>query len=270
MQNNLSKSLAIIVRASGESTTHILLKQLEKQITIKDCLHVLDEEECFEDKLKHGFELGLKQEKTFTVFIDADILLRKDALKKIRKLIPKLSDTELGFGLRLWDKFYDRPKFRGLHVYRTELLKKALQFIPEHKKSLRPETYVKQKCENIGFKWRNDISLYVAGIHDYFQKPDDIYYKFLIRSKRSESHLKHLKQSFRASIDYEFKIALKGIEDGERLTDITNNKFLYANTVDGFSELNQKSIYNNESIDRLVILKLLKHYKLNQLFWKSI
>lgn len=270
MHTNVDRSLTIIVRATGESTTQILMKQLKKQLTPKDCLFVIDKEECFEDKLKRGFELGVQKGKDFTVFIDADILLRRNAIKQIKKHIEKLDATDLGFGLRLWDRFYDRPKFRGLHIYRTALLDKAISCVPAPNLELRPESFTKQKLKEEGHAWRNGISLYVAGIHDFFQKADDIYYKFLVRSKRSEKDLEDLKQKFRSNPDKDFKIALQGIEDGEQMIDITNNKFLYKNETTKFLELNYDSNYRNQSVDGLVLKKLIKYYRFNRLFWKSI
>ena len=272
MDRCINKSLSIIVRTTGESTTQTLVKQLRKQISPQDSLQIINKEECFEDKLKRGFALGIQEGKDFTVFIDADILLRRDTIDKIKKLVEKLEVTDLGFGLRLWDRFYERPKFRGLHIYRTALLEKAIPFVPAQNLQLRPESYTKQKMKEEGHAWRNGISLYVAGIHDFFQKPDDIYYKFLVRSKRSEQDLDQLKQKFRSDRDTDFKIALQGIEDGEEMTEVSNNKFLYKNTSSRLLELSQESIYDydNQSIDVIVLKRLIKYYRFNRMFWGSI
>ena len=269
MYTQKKQSLTIIVRATGEATTQVLVNQLELQLTAHDCLYVLDKEECFEDKLKRGFELAVREGKDFTVFIDADILIRRHALKKIKKLIKKLEDTDLGFGLRLWDRFYERPKFRGLHVYRTVLLEKAISAVPAPNLELRPESFTKQKLKEVGHAWRNDLTFYVAGIHDFYQKAEDVYYKFLVRSKRSEQDLKELKQKFRLAYDTDFKIALQGIEDGEKMTDVTNNKYLYKNN-NRFKNLNLNLYYKKQSIDWIVLNKLIKYYYFNRLFWKSI
>ncbi len=270
MSTQKDKSLTIIVRATGETTMSMLTNQLKKQMSIHDDLFLLDQKECFEDKLKRGFELAIQEGRGFAVFIDADILLRKHAIKQIKKQIKKLDDTDLGFGLRLWDRFYDRPKYRGLHVYRTNLLESAISVLPTPNLKLRPESFTKQKLKEQGHAWRNDISHYIAGIHDFYQKPEDIYYKFLVRSKRSEHDIMQLKQKFRLAHDTDFKIALKGIEDGEQMEEISNNKFLYKNENNVLPKLNQSSIYSNQSVDRIVLFKLIKYYRFNNLFWQSI
>ena len=192
------------------------------------------------------------------------------AILQIKKQVENLKESDLGFGLRLWDRFYDRPKFRGLHIYRTSLLGKAISMIPSANLELRPESFTKQKLKENGHAWRNDMSNYVAGVHDYYQKPDDIYYKFLVRSKRSEQDLKELKQKFRSSSHKDFAVALKGIEDWEKMTDITNNKFLYKYKDKPIKELADNSHYKNPSIDWIVVKKLINYYRFNRLFWSSI
>lgn len=223
-----NKMVTIIIRASNEATVQNLYRHLSIQKDTDDVLIILDSAVSFERKMKEGFELALEYNNQYTVFIDGDILLRTKALKKIKMLIPKLEINDLGFGLRLWDKFYNRPKFRGLHVYKTSLLKKAFDFIPKEGFQLRPETYVKDQMKLVGHYWRNDISNYIIGIHDFYQYPADIYYKFLIRSKRSQKDVDSLRKYFLKNItEQDFQIAYRGLKDGEKLNYIYNDKSLY-------------------------------------------
>lgn len=262
-----TSSLTIIIRASGESTVSSLEKQLNNQVKAEDYLHIMDELVGFEEKLKNGFDLALSINNDFSVFIDGDILLQDNALKRIREMIPLLRDGDLGFGLRLWDQFYDSPKYRGLHVYRTSLLSKALDYIPDSGETLRPESFMKKRMWKLGHPWRNDISRYVVGIHDYYQKPSDIYYKFLIRSKRSQEDITLLKSKFRDQTNNnDFKIALRGLEDGVKLDTVVNDKRLYK------LENNKGTAFKNKQLNiRLFLLKkLFIRYKLTNDFWKSI
>lgn len=268
--NSKELSLTLIIRASGEATVGNLKTQLNKQKSKKDKLFLLDDEVSFEEKLKQGYELAMKIGNEFTVFIDGDILLRSNAIKRIKKLCRKLNDHDFGFGLKLWDRFYNQPKFRGLHVYRTKLLKRAITHIPLNKKELRPESFVKGIMKTEGNKWRNDLSFYIAGIHDFYQRPEDIYYKFLIRSKRSESDIKKLESIFKSEpSNCDYKIALEGLKDGSVMDDVVNNKFLYnkKNTdAPSFSVKNHDSL----RVDFVIYTKLIKYYKFNSFFWKSI
>lgn len=253
-----TNSISIIIRASGEKTTGALKQQLASQIDKNDVLIVLDEEISFEEKLEIGFQKGIHIGNEYTIFIDADILLRNKALLKIKKLVNKLPKSNLGFGLKLWDKFYDRPKFRGLHIYRTELLIKAAEFIPKKNTQVRPESFVKEQMQLIGFPWNNTLSNYIAGIHDYNQHFNDIYYKFLIRSSRSKKDVAMLKEKFGMSTDDELKIALKGLKDGEKMTTIINDKFSYNIDIDAL-QLKENPV-NESKIDIFLTNKIIKKF----------
>lgn len=261
-----SHSLAVIIRASGENTLKELIKIVKKQLLPQDKLEILDEEVPFFEKLKHGFQLATKLDRDFTVFIDADILIRSNALHKTRKLIANMNENDLGFGLRVWDRFYNKPKFRGYHVYRTSYLTKAAGFICLKNNQLRPESFVKQKMLDLGYLWKNNLSNYVVGLHDYFQNSNDIYYKYLIRAHRSKDEIKRLKTYFeRKKNEPEFKIALLAIENASDIYSIENNKSLYIR-----SDLPKLKSNVNVNVNYLVIKNLFMRYKYSRLFWKSI
>ena len=259
------KKITIIIRASGEETLKTLYKQLKKQKGKHDALIVLDKNVNFEQKLKESFKTALCYNNDFTIFIDADILLRRNAILKIKKILKKLPENDLGFGVKLWDKFYDKPKFRGLHIYRTKLLKTAIKLIPPDGTQLRPESLVKEKMASLGNQWNNKLSNYVAGLHDYNQNANDIYYKYLIRSKRSKHEVESLKKIFlKRQMDYDFEIALKGLLDGEKTEVIINNKFLFKRSFNkGKSNIVRR-------INFYLISKLIRRYGLKYILCKTI
>lgn len=261
-------SISIIIRASGEQTQKILYNQINKQKKTEDDLIVLNEKVCFEKKLKQGFLKALDLDNDFTVFIDADILLKSNALKRIKIIAHQLDESALGFGLLLWDRFYDQPKFRGLHIYRTKHLKIALQYIPEEGEQLRPESFMKSKMLENGFEWKNNISRYVAGLHDYYQKPEDIYYKFLIRSKRSKDDIEILKKTLgENSKCNDCVMALKGLEDGAKMDKIENNKYLYTKK---YAHLKTKPLNKTPSVNLIILKNLYERYGFRNIFWKSL
>jgi len=253
--------ITIIIRASGEATVRNLWKQLKIQKDKEDVLRILDSEISFEEKIKEGYLLGLTLDNPFTLFIDGDILVRSNFIKKVKALIPLLQENELGFGLKLLDRFYGRPKFRGIHLYKTSFLKKALELIPFEGKKIRPESFIKDEMSKIGYKWNNEISDYIAGIHDFYQYPRDIYYKFVIRSKRSPDDIGILKKRFlKEKNSYDFQIALRGLIDGESKNKISNDKFNF----DIPKELKflPKSLVNKKSfeIDLIIFINRIKSF----------
>lgn len=271
MFNKKPQPFTFIIRASGEATVEKLQHQLSKQISGGDQLITLDDEVSFEEKLRQGYEMAIKVNNKLSIFIDGDILLRGNAVKRIRSISEKLDESDFGFGLRLWDRFYNQPKFRGLHIYNTKFLGDALKYIPRSGEQKRPESFVKEKMREQGYRWRNDISFYVAGIHDFYQNPQDIYYKFLVRSKRSPHDISKLKTIFQddSSIP-DYKIALQGLNDGETIDKLLNNKYLYHKNELKFEQSIDDSNQISDYIDLLIIRKLIRYYKFNSIFWKSI
>lgn len=257
-----------IIRSSGESTTQLLVKQIEFQLQEGDSLFVLSDMVCFEEKLRQSYEIALRSNKKFAVIIDGDILLRRSTLRQIKKISLDLNKTDFGFGLLLWDRFYGKAKFRGLHIYRTQHLEKALTFIPTEGTQLRPESFVKKRMEEEGCLWRNNLSTYVAGIHDYCQNPRDIYYKFWVRAKRSKHEVESLKHKFSLRGEQDFKIALKGLQDGLMDDTIANDK-----SKDIFMELDfgqEQKIKLIKNVDALVVSRLIYHYGLKRKFWQYL
>lgn len=259
--------LTVVIRATGESTLKALESQLEEQLGHHDHLLVLDDYVSFEKKLEQGFKLAIQMNTEYSVFIDADILLRRNAIKKIKAFTKLLDDSDLGFGLLLWDRFYGKAKYRGLHVYRTRYIKQLLGYIPEEGTHLRPESYVKREMMGKGHEWRNNLTKYVVGIHDFYQKPEDIYYKFLIRAKRSSQDLAHLKKRFTKNNHTDFKIALKALDDSTKYMAIKNNKFEYRNTK---KERREELVNISGRVDLIVLKNLILRYGVRKKFWKYV
>lgn len=271
MINRKKQPFTFIIRASGEATVENLKSQLSRQISVNDVIITLDDEVSFEEKLRQGYEVAIEEDNPFTVFIDGDILLRRNAVKRIRNISKTLDDSDFGFGLKLWDRFYDQPKFRGLHIYQTKHLRRALGFIPMNGGQLRPESFVKNQMAIKGNHWKNNLSFYIAGIHDFYQKPQDIYYKFLVRSKRSKKDVQKLKSKFKSyHLNRDYQMALKGLEDGEKHHRVTNNKYEYFSEEMHIDQNSAVKVRDGIFIDFIVMKKLIEYYKFSSLFWKSI
>src|SRR5690606_29820791 len=124
-------------------------------------------------------------------------------------------------------------------------------------------SFVKSIMKKGGRLWRNNLSFYIAGLHDFYQHPSDIYYKFLIRSKRSSSDLRKLQSIFKAApLNADFQIAQQGLDDGNTLEVVFNNKYLYTNGPKIEKHQSKENI-NSFFIDILILKRLIQHYKLN-------
>ena len=215
----------MIIRATDEATLPALHKQLQAQKLEGDQLTVLNQQEKFEKKLIRSYELAVQQHLPYTLLIDADILVVQRFRKKVDQVVQQLSSSDFGFGLRLFDRFYQKGKYRGIHIYRTELLPKALEFLPLKSETLRPESFVKSQMAGIGSPWRNNISEKIVGLHDYFQYSHDVFYKYFVRAFRSEEDLEQLIPRFKRLDHPDFRSALAGVQAGlGNEVPFTNNK----------------------------------------------
>lgn len=267
-QNKASVSengLLVVVRASGERTLPLLCKLIREQLTPVDRLVVLSDAESFEKKLAKAFQISINEGLPYAVHVDADILLRKKALHYIRKGISCLNSNDLGFGLLVFDRFFKRPKFRGLHVYNVQWLEQALHFIPEEGTSSRPETAVKQQMKELGHTWQTGAIWpnLTVGLHDYFQYSSDIYHKMMLRSYRLNGRIDEILQKVEG--EEELSVVAQAFVDAKSEQTIHTNKFLYnfeGNETQKLEDLPEK-------IEHRLKKELLKHFGYSRWFLAS-
>ena len=195
-------ALSVIIRSYQERTLPLLVKQVKSQLQSGDDLIVLDDQVDFVEKLANMIALLGQSSNKYTLVLDADILIRKNLLKVIKTKCKKLAPSDLGYGILVFDRFYMRPKQRGIHVY-TNLGHSVLkQNIAKVANELRPETKLIEIVSEQGWTWQDNlVPYYVGGLHDYYQWYRDIYFKMIIRKYRS--------------FDVVAKLKSKGGEKGE-------------------------------------------------------
>jgi hypothetical protein len=225
-----STEYSVIIRHSGEQTFSALHNQILKFIPQARVATVSSN--SFESTLRQSYEQALQLRYPWTLLIDADILLADRffsfyAPKALKAR--KASSDILGFAFRVWDRFYQAPKFRGIHFYKTTYLEQALNYIPDEGQTLRPESYVKGKVMEQGLSWVKYGN--IVGIHDYFQKPNDIFAKMAIRAHRSSGDFDELQNrlSKNSNNQFDFMVACEGLKHGMALdkTDIKNSRIHY-------------------------------------------
>jgi hypothetical protein len=258
-----NKQMAIAIRATNERTLDLLVQQLNLQKQPGDAIKVFGDQEPFPDKMLKVFEWCMAQDKPISLVVDADILLRRNALQIIRKKFGRLPQKRSGFGVMLFDRFFKRPKFRGLNVYRTSYLNLFVEHLPKVRHSLRPESDLQKLVGTLGHPYKNDfVKFYVAGLHDYFQYYRDIYFKMLIRSQRSQDLI---------AINYigndgteEAEIAHRGLADGQKLKSLFLDKTKVAWPKD---IINQQPLQEGIDVDSRVVKELRQHYGNTLFYW---
>jgi hypothetical protein len=198
----------IILRSIGERT-ECLCKRLILDQGYNDSFYTSNEKP-FWKALVRSFELGIEANREFTLCIDADILLFSNAIADMTYTLQQSPPSTFGITGMYYDKFFNRPKYRGVHLYRTEYLRKAISFANQSGEQIRPETYTKGRMEAEGHKWISSKSLF--GIHDFGQYYRDIFRKLVVRFVRSSDQTSIFRDISRFSRwDNDFLVALWGI-----------------------------------------------------------
>lgn len=209
----MNNNVTVIIRSCGERTTEYCRNIISKQV-FNENIFIINETP-FSKAVEKTFTIGIKQKKKWTLAIDADVLVRSDGIKLLLENANKLDDNYFIIQGKILDFLFGYAKNGGPHLYRTNHLNEALKLIPKEGKTFRPESYTYGLMEQRGYK-----SLYIdsiIAIHDYEQYFVDIYRKAFLHSKKHKENNKYLEKRWnlftRSNID--FKIALKGLEDGK-------------------------------------------------------
>ena len=210
-------TLHVIVRSSDEKTEKQLYHQLldSKYLTSSD-ITVL-KEKPFWRSLEAMTMLAKQTNADYYAVIDADILLLKSTVSWIFEYIEVIHSNEYvgGAQFSILDYLFGGPRSGGIHLYKSELLKVAKDFIDDIKLELRPET----KLKNLSLSKTDTIwkfSNLIIGLHDYGQYSFDYFRKGYFFAQKHRKLFDYFR-SFWASESHRsnnYFFALRGLELG--------------------------------------------------------
>jgi hypothetical protein len=209
---HINHDLTVVIRSSGERTLDLCYSLVRKQV--KEQNIIIIEEKPFSKAVLKNFEIGIERGTEYTLSIDADILIFNDAIAFLLNNFEKLDKTYFVYQGLVFDKFFNSYRAGGPHLYRTSLLKKAIEFIPKEGTSLRPESSTYIEMKKIGYHTYQDI--WAVGIHDDEQYYEDIYRKFFLHAHKHKSRISKWIGSWDKNWvdDLDYQMALKGLSDG--------------------------------------------------------
>jgi len=187
---------------------HLLLKQIPE-----NCVHVVSEMP-FESALRKTYKIGIESGEKWLMTLDADVLLRKDAVSNLFSRAEALPEHFFQIEGLVHDKLTGMYRKAGHRIYRTKYLDTALRHIPVNNSEIRPEYVTLQRMEAIGFR-SMEINT-VFGVHDYEQFYRDVYRKAFVHANKHQVWLPKLISRWKelACEDDDFRIALRGLYDG--------------------------------------------------------
>lgn len=211
-----SSNLTIIVRECGERTAEVCVRLLT-DIFPGTPIHRVSARP-FRETLRQSLEVGITEERGWTLCIDADVLILPELvtfLAEAATLPPQVFEAQA----LILDKLIPSRRPAGNHLYRTDLIPQALSLIPS-RDSLRPESDMIQAMAAKGFPCHQ--SFQVMGLHDFEQTHRDVYLKAFLHGHKHR-YLMHLFKPVWEELgrtDDDYRVALAALEDALRHEDM--------------------------------------------------
>jgi len=183
MRDNIQKNpdeIRIIVRTCGERTTQKCVELCEKQGKTE-----IIEAVPFGESLRKSYKTAENYPSKWVCMIDADVLLLPGTLQGA---IAELNNADAmgkppffcldGF---CQDKIMMKRRRAGVHIYRTELLEQAYQYIDDLQ--LKPESHVRKSMALEGYRTYSKSPI-TFGLHDYEQFYTDLWRKSVCQTQK--------------------------------------------------------------------------------------
>lgn len=201
--------------------------------------------------MRRSFEIGLQEGRKWTLCVDADVLLRQDAILMLLLFAERQSTDVLEVQGMVFDKFFNMPRQAGNHLYRTSLLDKAMKCIPEEGVNIRPEGHMLHQMKKRGYPW---VKMhYVVGLHDFEQYYSDVYRKNFVHARKhlefAGHYLPHWKKMMQN--DKDFEIAMTAFAEGVLYKDdlfIDKNQELYKTNFEHLN-MNEKETAGDQIVN---------------------
>lgn len=210
-------NVTVVIRSVGERTEKACYSAISELVASKNIFVV--HQRPFSAAVKANFEIGMKQNKEWTLAVDADLILYNGAIKEMIAAFSKLEQSYFIYQGWVYDKFFKDFRTGGPHLYRTELLHKAIDFIPDEGTSLRPESSTYIEMDKLGHGYFVDNNYY--GLHDFEQNKTDIYRKFFLHAQKHRKWIPKFLEAWKGDVlkDEDYVIAMRGLCDGLLFTD---------------------------------------------------
>ena len=201
----------IIVRSVGERTERKCIERLCSFFETDD-IKIVKNVTPFTEAIKESFNLGINDNKKWSLIVDADVLLYNEKLEIFLNNCErryKKNNKVFCFQAYLYDNFFEECRLAGVHLFQTKFLKIALPFADNNKG--RPESWVIRNMSWEGYPCY--VIETCIGIHDFFQAYSDIVAKGMLHAQK-HSNIDLLEQKWEEGQERnsDFKWILKGTQ----------------------------------------------------------
>ena len=209
MSRPICEDITVIIRSASERTEDLCRRLLCEQVPAESISII--HERPFPQALRKALNIGMEHGRPWTLCVDADVLVGKDAVHILKERARSGADNVFEIQGMVLDKFFGGPRPAGNHLYRTSMLGRALNEIPTSDMSLRPETYMIRQMAAKGHAWVQLDT--VVGLHDYQQYYRDTYRKAFTHAWKHKRYLPYLRRFWArmAERDADFDVALLAV-----------------------------------------------------------
>lgn len=209
-----SKYVTAIVRSVGKRTETACYNLLAEQVPAENI--VIINEVPFSAAVAKTFQVGIERGLPWTLCIDADVLIRDGAVNDLLTVAARADKNIFEIQTNILCKFFGGARQAGNHLYRTSLLNKAFDCIPQQE-VIRPETHTIRQMAKRGFPWL-EVRELTIGLHDYEQYYVDIYRKAFIQAHKHSHYQPMLFEPLWGRLcneDFDYQVALWGLDAGK-------------------------------------------------------
>lgn len=249
--------VTVIVRSVNERTTSSC-RQLLLEVFQQDSIFIINEVP-FSNAIRKSFEIGIIENKKWTLCIDADVLVYAKSIRALVDFGEKMEENVFEVQGLVEDKFFFVKRPAGNHLYRTTLIPIAKELIPSSNQSLRPETDMLNKMVLNGFSWRQtDL---IIGLHDFEQFYSDIFRKNVLQAHKHSSFLYDIIKKWESlkEKDFDYQVALWGVRWGTLYNSISVDKKFQEKEI--LEILNIKRVEEKNSCKDIDILAVKDEFK---------
>ncbi|MEM7033807.1 MAG: hypothetical protein AAF629_29960 [Chloroflexota bacterium] len=211
-RTNLNHDVKVVIRAAGERTEALCYDLISKQVPEA---HIsIIHEIPFSAAVAKTFNLGISHNLPWTLAVDADIMVGPTAIKDLLDLGNNTEPHIFEIQGQILDKLFGGPRPGGGHLYRTQYLPQALEYVSAGGVTKRPESFVIRQMADQGHPWFQGNMVF--GLHDYEQYYRDIYRKAFVHAHKHKRFMTYLASLWKkmATDDADYSVALRGFEDG--------------------------------------------------------
>lgn len=212
--------VTVVIRSVGERTLELCRQLVCEQVPVENVFVI--NQYPFQKAAQRSCEIGIELGRPWTLFLDADILLRRNGVQTLRNWAITAGDQALYVQGSILDKIFGRPRRAGPSLHRTSLLPIKLKYLSTEGRSLRPETDVAMKLATLGYP--HPLHDMIVAVHDFEQYYRDIYRKAFIHAHKHADHITNLEPLWQrlAVREPDYQVCLWGLRDARAFNGVVS------------------------------------------------